>query len=125
MATGTLIQKIIDSHFAGGSRHPGETVEIIIDQALTQDATGTLAALEFEAMKAPTIGAPLAVFYVDHNLAQFGPENRNDHLYLASVAAKYGAVFSAEVVRHRGAEMDDAAWRRVASEIAALTKEKR
>ena len=95
MATGTLIQKIIDAHFAGGSRHPGETVEISIDQALTQDATGTLAALEFEAMQVPRINAPLAVFYVDHNLAQFGPENRNDHLYLASVAAKFGAVFSA------------------------------
>ena len=95
MASGTLIQKIIDSHFAGGSRRSGETVEIVIDQALTQDATGTLAALEFEAMKSPRINAPLAVFYVDHNLAQFGPENRNDHLYLASVAAKFGAVFSA------------------------------
>ena len=94
MAKGTLTQKIIDAHYTGGSRHPGEKVSIRIDQTLTQDATGTMAYLEFEAMRVPRVRTELSVSYVDHNMMQNGPENRNDHLYLQSIARRIGAVFS-------------------------------
>ena len=94
MARGTLTQKIIDAHFSGGSRVPGEKVSIRIDQTLTQDATGTMAYLELEAMKVPRVRTELSVSYVDHNMMQNGPENRNDHLYLQSVARSKGIVFS-------------------------------
>jgi len=94
MAKGTLTQKIIDAHFSGGSRHPGEPVAIRIDQTLTQDATGTMAFLEFEALGIPQVRTELSLSYVDHNMMQVGPENRNDHLYLRSIARRTGAVFS-------------------------------
>ena len=94
MAKGTLVQKIIDAHFAGGSRHPGEKVSIRIDQTLTQDATGTMAYLELEAMRVPRVRTELSVSYVDHNMMQNGPENRNDHLYLRSIARNRDVVFS-------------------------------
>jgi aconitate hydratase len=94
MAKGTLTQKIIDAHYTGGSRHPGEKVSIRIDQTLTQDATGTMAYLEFEALRVPRVRTELSVSYVDHNMMQNGPENRNDHLYLQSIARRSGVVFS-------------------------------
>ena len=94
MARGTLTQKIIDAHFVSGSRTPGEPAAIRIDQTLTQDATGTMAYLELEAMKIPRVKTELSVSYVDHNMMQNGPENRNDHLYLQSVGANKGVVFS-------------------------------
>ena len=94
MAKGTLTQKIIASHCTGGSKIPGEKVSIRIDQTLTQDATGTMAYLELEAMKTPRVRTELSVSYVDHNMMQNGPENRNDHLYLQSVAKAKGVVFS-------------------------------
>ncbi|MBQ6352564.1 MAG: aconitate hydratase, partial [Lentisphaeria bacterium] len=83
-----MTQKIIDAHFSGGSRHPGEPVAIRIDQTLTQDATGTMAFLEFEALGIPQVRTELSLSYVDHNLMQVGPENRNDHLYLRSIARR-------------------------------------
>ncbi|MDD5698197.1 MAG: aconitate hydratase [Victivallaceae bacterium] len=95
MANGTVVQKIIDNHLAYGSRKTGEPVAIKIDQTLTQDATGTMAYLELEAMKVPRVKTELSVSYVDHNMMQNGPENRNDHLYLQSVAAAKGIRFSA------------------------------
>ena len=94
MARGTVVQKIIDAHFAGGGRGAGEPVAIRIDQTLTQDATGTMAYLELEAMNVPAVRTQLSVSYVDHNMMQNGPENRNDHLYLQSVASAKGVVFS-------------------------------
>ncbi|MDD4818371.1 MAG: aconitate hydratase [Victivallaceae bacterium] len=94
MAKGTLIQKIIDRHMVGGSKTPGENVEIKIDQTLTQDATGTMAYLELEAMRQARVATELSLSYVDHNMLQNGPENRNDHLYLQSVAAAKGVIFS-------------------------------
>ena len=94
MARGTLVQKIIDAHYVSGSRTPGEPVAIKIDQTLTQDATGTMAYLELEAMGIPQVKTELSVSYVDHNMMQNGPENRNDHLYLQSVGANKGVVFS-------------------------------
>ena len=94
MARGTLVQKIIDAHYVSGSKVPGEPVAIKIDQTLTQDATGTMAYLELEAMGIPQVKTELSVSYVDHNMMQNGPENRNDHLYLQSVGANKGVVFS-------------------------------
>ena len=94
MARGTLTQKIIEAHCVSGSRTPGEPVAIRIDQTLTQDATGTMAYLELEAMKIPRVRTELSVSYVDHNMMQNGPENRNDHLYLQSVGANKGVIFS-------------------------------
>ncbi|MBO4305507.1 MAG: aconitate hydratase, partial [Lentisphaeria bacterium] len=94
MAKGTLIQKILEKHIVSGSRVPGEPVSIHIDQTLTQDATGTMAYLELEAMNIDHVKTELSVSYVDHNMMQNGPENRNDHLYLQSVAAAKGVIFS-------------------------------
>ena len=94
MAHGTLAQKIIAAHMVSGNPIPGEQVAIRIDQTLTQDATGTMAYLELEAMKTPGVATELSVSYVDHNMMQNGPENRNDHLYLQTVAAEKGVVFS-------------------------------
>ena len=94
MARGTVVQKIIEAHFVEGSRETGKPVAIRIDQTLTQDATGTLAYLELEAMNVPGVKTELSVSYVDHNMMQNGPENRNDHLYLQSVAAAKGVRFS-------------------------------
>ncbi|MDD5729173.1 MAG: aconitase family protein, partial [Victivallales bacterium] len=95
MAKGTVTQKIIDKHFVYGDKEPGKPLAIKIDQTLTQDATGTMAYLELEAMKILRVATELSVSYVDHNMMQNGPENRNDHLYLQSIAAAKGIKFSA------------------------------
>ncbi len=94
MAKGTVVQKIIDRHLIGGEKTIGAPVSIKIDQTLTQDATGTMAYLELEAMRVNKVKTELSVSYVDHNMLQNGPENRNDHLYLQSVAAAKGVYFS-------------------------------
>lgn len=94
MAKNTAIQKILRNHIVSGSEVAGEPVAIRIDQTLTQDATGTMAYLELEAMESTRIKTELSVSYVDHNMMQNGPENRNDHLYLQSVAAAKGVIFS-------------------------------
>ncbi len=95
MAKGTVTQKIIDAHFVSGDKITGSPISIRIDQTLTQDATGTMAYLELEAMRVPKVKTELSVSYVDHNMMQNGPENRNDHMYLQSVAANKGVQFSA------------------------------
>jgi len=89
-----IIQRILSDHLIAGELSPGSEIGIRIDQTLTQDATGTTAFLLLEAMGVPRVRSELAVSYVDHNMAQFGPENANDHLYLQSVAGKVGAYFS-------------------------------
>ncbi|MBO7654940.1 MAG: aconitate hydratase, partial [Kiritimatiellae bacterium] len=94
MAKGTVIQKILANHLVSGSGVPGEPAAIRIDQTLTQDATGTMAYLELEAMGTGKVKTELSVSYVDHNMLQMGPENPNDHLYLQSVAAAHGIRFS-------------------------------
>jgi len=87
----TVAQKILSGHLVAGELIPGREIGIRIDQTLTQDATGTTAFLLLEAMGVPRVRTELSVSYVDHNLAQFGPENHNDHLYLQSIARKVGA----------------------------------
>ncbi|MDR2693626.1 MAG: aconitate hydratase [Chitinispirillales bacterium] len=89
-----IVQKILDSHIVTGTPAPGGVVGIRIDQTLTQDATGTMAYLQFEALGFDRVKTELSVSYVDHNTVQDGFENADDHKYLETVAAKYGALFS-------------------------------
>ncbi|GBU20939.1 aconitate hydratase [Fibrobacteres bacterium R8-0-B4] len=89
-----IVQKILDSHIVTGSPTAGSVVGIKIDQTLTQDATGTMAYLQFEALGFDRVKTELSVSYVDHNTVQDGFENADDHKYLETVAAKYGVLFS-------------------------------
>ncbi len=90
----TISEKIISSHLIEGDMKNQSLIGIKIDQTLTQDATGTLAYLQFEAMGVPKVKTELSVSYVDHNTLQTSFENADDHMYLQSVAKKYGLVFS-------------------------------
>ncbi len=90
----TIAQKIIAGHLISGNMVPGEEIALRIDQTLTQDATGTMAYLEFEAMGIPRVKTEFSIAYVDHNTLQCGFMNADDHLYLQTVAAKHGVRFS-------------------------------
>jgi len=90
----TLTEKILTAHITQGTPEKGKEVGIKIDQTLTQDATGTMAYLQFEAMGVPKVKTELSVSYVDHNTVQIGFENADDHKYLQSIAAKYGIIYS-------------------------------
>ena len=90
----SIVQKILEEHLVEGHCDAGEEIAIRIDQTLTQDATGTMAYLQFEAMNVPRVKTELSVSYVDHNTVQIGFENADDHKYLQSVAQKYGIVYS-------------------------------
>ena len=94
MKARTLTEKIIADHLVSGTMEAGNAVAIRIDQTLTQDATGTMAYLEFETMGIDQVKTELSVAYVDHNTLQCGFENADDHRYLQTVAAKYGVRFS-------------------------------
>jgi len=89
-----LVQKILEEHLVEGRLVTGEEVGVRIDQTLTQDATGTMAYLQFEAMGIPRVKTKLSVSYIDHNMLQTGFENADDHRFLQSIAAKYGIFFS-------------------------------
>ena len=90
----TIAQKIIANHLISGDMIQGSEVALRIDQTLTQDATGTMAYLEFETMGIPRVKTELSIAYVDHNTLQCGFENGDDHRYLQTVAAKHGVYFS-------------------------------
>jgi aconitate hydratase len=90
----TLVYKILSRHLVDGELKAGEQIGIRIDQTLTQDATGTTAFLLYESMGLKSVKTDLSVSYVDHNMAGFGPENHNDHLYLQTIAAKTGVYHS-------------------------------
>ena len=90
----TLTEKIIESHLVEGTLERGSDISITIDQTLTQDATGTMAYLQFEAIGIPRVKTELSVSYVDHNTLQTDFKNPDDHRYLQSIAAKYGLYFS-------------------------------
>ena len=90
----TVAQKIISNHLVKGVMIPGNEIGIKIDQTLIQDATGTMACLEFEAMGISRVKTEKSVAYVDHNTLQMGFENADDHRYIQSVAAKYGMYYS-------------------------------
>ncbi len=89
-----IAQKILREHLLEGEPTAGSPIAIRIDQTLTQDATGTMAYLQFEALGIPRVRTELSVSYVDHNMLQSGYENADDHLFLQSFAAKYGLYFS-------------------------------
>ena len=89
-----VTQKIIAAHLVSGEMQAGSPISIRIDQTLTQDATGTMAYLQFEALGLPKVRTELSVSYVDHNMLQSGFENADDHRFLQSFAAKYGIHFS-------------------------------
>lgn len=90
----TLSQKIIKNHLVSGDMTPGSEIGLKIDQTLTQDATGTMAYLQLEAMNIPRVKTELSVAYVDHNTLQNGFENADDHRFIQSVAVKRGIRFS-------------------------------
>ncbi len=90
MAKGTVAWKIIKEHLVSGNMNPGEEVAIRIDQTLTQDATGTMSYLQFEAMGVPRVRTKLSVSYIDHNMLQTDFRNADDHKYLISIAKRYG-----------------------------------
>lgn len=90
----TIAQKIIKEHLVSGDMIPGSEIALKIDQTLTQDATGTMAYLEFETMGVPRVRTELSVAYIDHNTLQSGFENADDHRFIQSMAKKYGLYFS-------------------------------
>ena len=92
--TGSVAEKIIQEHIIEGELLTGEEIAIKVDQTLTQDATGTLAYMEFEALGIPKVKTELSVSYVDHNLLQADYRNMDDHLFLQTIAKKYGIYFS-------------------------------
>ena len=90
----TISQKIIKDHLLSGEMKAGEEVSIRIDQTLTQDSTGTMAYLQFEAIGVPQVKTKLSVAYIDHNTIQSGFENADDHKYIQTVTSKHGIRFS-------------------------------
>lgn len=90
----TLTEKILQSHLVDGKMEKGTEIGLRIDQTLTQDATGTMAYLEFEAMGVPRVKTERSVAYIDHNTLQSGFENADDHRFIASAAKKHGIYFS-------------------------------
>lgn len=90
----TIGEKLIRAHLVDGEMIPGQEIGIRIDQTLTQDATGTMAYLEFEAMGVERVKTELSVAYIDHNTLQTGFENADDHRFIQSVANKHGIYFS-------------------------------
>ncbi len=90
----TIAEKIIHDHLVSGEMNLGEDIGLRIDQTLTQDATGTMAYLEFEAMGVPRVKTERSVAYIDHNTLQSGFENADDHRYIQSIAKKHGIYFS-------------------------------
>ena len=90
----TIAQKIIEAHLVSGKMEQGSEIGLRIDQTLTQDATGTMAYLEFESMGIPRVKTERSVAYIDHNTLQSGFMNADDHRYIQSVAAKHGIWYS-------------------------------
>lgn len=90
----SLAYKIIEKHLVSGEMKAGEEISIRIDYTLTQDSTGTMAYLQFEAMGIPRVKTKKSLAYIDHNILQSGPENADDHKYIATVAKKHGIYFS-------------------------------
>ena len=93
----TLAQKIIQSHLVSGEMKAGNDIGLRIDQTLTQDATGTMAYLEFEAMGVPRVKTERSVAYIDHNTLQTGFENADDHRFIQSIAKNTAFIFPALV----------------------------
>ena len=89
-----ITEKLIKSHLVSGEMTAGKEISIKIDQTLTQDSTGTMAYLQFEAIGIPRVKTEKSVAYIDHNTLQTGFENADDHKYIQTVARKHGVYFS-------------------------------
>ena len=89
-----IVHKVLRDHLISGELRAGEPISYRIDQVLLQDATGTMAWMEFEQLEVDRVRVPLVVQYVDHNMIQVDYKNPEDHFFLQGMAAKYGAVFS-------------------------------
>src|ERR687885_1919370 len=89
-----LTQKLLDSHLAAGDLVPGEEIGLTVDQILIEDATGSMTALQFEALGVDRVNVPLAVMYVDHNVLQIDDKNMDEHRYLQTFSARYGIPYS-------------------------------
>ncbi|MFW6242291.1 MAG: aconitase family protein, partial [Thermodesulfobacteriota bacterium] len=89
-----VTQKLVAAHLLEGEMTPGAEIGLKIDQTLTQDATGTMVMLEFEAMNLPRVRTELSAQYVDHNLLQLDFKNADDHLFLRSACKKFGVWYS-------------------------------
>lgn len=89
-----VAEKIIKSHLVKGNMKVGEEIALKVDQTLTQDSTGTMAYLQLEALGVDKVKTKCSVAYIDHNILQTGPENADDHLYIQTIAKKYGIYFS-------------------------------
>jgi len=90
----TLSQKMLEQHIVEGTFEQGTEIGLQIDQTLTQDSTGTMAYLQFEALDVPQVRTKLSVAYIDHNTLQTDFRNADDHRYLQSVTKKYGVILS-------------------------------
>jgi len=89
-----IVEKVLEPHLISGSLTPGEVISYRMDQVLLQDATGTMAWMEFEQLEKPRVEVPLVVQYVDHNMIQLDHKNPDDHFFLQTCSMRYGAVFS-------------------------------
>src|SRR3712207_1514633 len=89
-----LTQKVLGDHLLEGDLVPGEEINLAVDQILIEDATGSMTALQFEALDADRISVPLAVMYVDHNVLQIDDKNMDEHRFLRTFAARYGIHYS-------------------------------
>src|SRR5690606_28689067 len=89
-----VTQKLIKDHLVSGSLTPGEEISVKIDQTLTQDATGTMVMIEFEAMNVPRVRTEISAQYVDHNLVQSDFKNPDDHIFLLTACKKFGVWYS-------------------------------
>src|SRR5438093_4268192 len=89
-----ILEKIVSEHLVEGKLEAGEPISYRIDQVLLQDATGTMAWMEFEQLERDRVQVPLVVQYVDHNMIQLDYKNPEDHFFLQTMAARYGATFS-------------------------------
>ncbi len=90
----TLSEKIIQNHLLSGEMIPGSGISIRIDNTLTQDSTGTMAYLQYEAISEDPVRTKCSVAYIDHNMLQTGPENMDDHIYIQTVTDRIGVIFS-------------------------------
>jgi aconitate hydratase len=89
-----LTHKLLGAHLLGGELVPGEEMDLAVDQVLIEDATGSMTALQFEALEPDRVNVPLAVMYVDHNVLQIDDKNMDEHRYLQSFSARYGIRYS-------------------------------
>ena len=89
-----LTRKLLSGRLSAGELVPGEEIDLAVDQVLIEDATGSMAALQFEELEVNRISVPLAVMYVDHNVLQIDDKNMNEHRYLQSFSARYGVHYS-------------------------------